>query len=142
MFKITYFKKLKFSKSHFQQNSHFQNLIVYKKRIFRIFKFSFSTKITLFTKIAFSNFHFHKNHIFKNSFFTKIKFQKPVNIKIHIFEYHFSQNSHYLKYRIQVNLRTKSVILPQCENDSKTNLNFCSFHDYKTICKIPMTRPS
>ena len=41
-----------------------------------------------------------------------------------------------------MNLRTKSVILPHCENNSKTNLNFCSFHDYKTICKIPMTRPS
>ena len=36
-----------------------------------------------------------------------------------VFKSHFSQNSHYFKNKIQVNLWTKSVILPQCEDQGR-----------------------
>ena len=95
MFKITYFKKFTFSKSHFQLNSHFQNHI--------------------FTKITFQHPIFHKNHILEAHFLHKSHFGSPFFTKIAFSKSHTSQKSHNFKYQIQVNLWTKSVFLPQCE---------------------------
>ena len=79
MFKIPYFKKFTFSKSHISKNSRFQNHIFHKNHMFRI---------TYFKKFTFSKSHFSQKWHYRCQFFTKIAFSKS----------HFSQKSHYFKY--------------------------------------------
>ena len=72
-------------KSHFSQNSHFENIIFDKIHIFKV---SFFTKFTFWKYHICQNSHFQslifdKNLILKVSFFTKFTFWK----------YHFRQNS-------------------------------------------------
>ena len=59
------FTKFIFGKSHFSQNSHFQNLNFPKNRI---------KKISFFTKFTFRNSHYSHNSHLENLTFTKFKF--------------------------------------------------------------------
>ena len=88
-------------------------------------------------KIAFSKSHFSQKSHFRSQVFLKIAFSKS----------QFSQDSHYFKYQIQVNLWTKSEILPQCAFYTIPNFHFRSnlkkaenpifiFLDKNWICNI------
>ena len=62
----------------------------------------------------FQNHIFNKKSHFRNQFCLKITFYKPFFAKIAFSKYHFSLKHFYFKCQIQVNLWTKTVILPQC----------------------------
>ena len=83
-----FIQKFTFCKSHFHQNSHFQNFIFDKIHIFNVFIF-------------------HKIHIFKVLFFKKITFSEPHFLtKIHV-----SQTSISTEF-----LDKKLVFAPVCES--------------------------
>ena len=90
-FKNAFFTKITYSKSQISQKSHFQNHNFHKNHIF---------KIAIFTKITFSKSQFSQKSDFQKTKFSQIS--------------HFSENSHYFKYQLQVNFLTKNEILPQC----------------------------
>ena len=84
-----------FKKSHFSRNSQFQNRIISKIHIF---------KTEFFTKISFSKSQFSQKSHFRSQFSTSCIFKITFFTKVTLF----------LDYQNQVNLWTKSVILPQC----------------------------
>ena len=67
-----FIQKLSFWKSHFWQNSHFQNHIFDKIHNFKI---SFFTKFTFSKSHSFTKFTFSKSHFSQNSHFSYIIFK-------------------------------------------------------------------
>ena len=82
-----FIQKFTIWKSHFSQNSHFENLLIHKNHIFKVWfftKFTFS-KCEFSQNSHFQSMNFHKIHILKVWFFTKFTFfkhQSPGNFWI------------------------------------------------------------